>query len=174
MATVHAAALYHGNCHCGKFRFELTVPEILEAIVCACTLCAKKGYLWLRPAAGSLKVTRDDGCLTEYKAATLKDQVGLPISSQASSQPRRSATVHGTAVYTRVLTDTIHKFCNHCGTGVLGEHLTGSLRGQPLVNIRAIQGVNPFKLRCGILDHVSFVESTTHLDNLAGVTDTLR
>ncbi|RKU48893.1 hypothetical protein DL546_008635 [Coniochaeta pulveracea] len=106
---------YHGNCHCGRFRFELTGVEITEAIVCKCTLCAKKGYLWIRPITGSFNVTRDEGSLTSYKAPTLTDQ-----------------------------------FCGHCGTGVLGEHSLGSLNGQQLVNIRAIQEVNPFKLGSSI------------------------
>jgi len=29
---------------------------------------------------------------------------------------------------------------------VTGEHIVGPLQGQFLVNVRAIQGVNPFKL----------------------------
>jgi hypothetical protein len=69
------ASVYHGNCHCGRFRFELTEAELAEAIVCACTLCAKKGYLWIRPGTGSFKITREEGSLTEYEASTLKDKV---------------------------------------------------------------------------------------------------
>ncbi|PSR79793.1 glutathione-dependent formaldehyde-activating enzyme [Coniella lustricola] len=38
------------------------------------------------------------------------------------------------------------EFCNHCGTAVLGEHQTGPLKGQLAVNVRAIQGLNPFQI----------------------------
>ncbi|AEO68135.1 uncharacterized protein THITE_2051078, partial [Thermothielavioides terrestris NRRL 8126] len=105
-----------GNCHCGRYRFELTVPKIEGAISCTCSLCRKKGYIWLSitPASsedGQFKVVRDDGFLREYQSAALRD-----------------------------------KFCSHCGTGVLGEHVVGPLEGQMLVNVRAVQGVNPFEL----------------------------
>lgn len=66
---------YHGNCHCGRFRFKLTVDEIADAIVCDCTLCAKKGYLWLSPPAGAFEVTRDEGTMTGYQSAALEDKV---------------------------------------------------------------------------------------------------
>ncbi|SPQ24620.1 99cc0578-e913-427d-8dd1-33c8b3f9c4d3 [Thermothielavioides terrestris] len=107
---------YRGNCHCGRYRFELAVPKIEGAISCACSLCRKKGYIWLpfTPASsenGQFKVVRDDGFLREYQSAALRD-----------------------------------KFCSHCGTGVLGEHVVGPLKGQMLVNVRTVQGVNPFEL----------------------------
>ncbi|XP_044716974.1 glutathione-dependent formaldehyde-activating gfa [Hirsutella rhossiliensis] len=43
-----------------------------------------------------------------------------------------------------------NKFCSYCGTGVLGQHLVGPTRGQTMVNIRAIQGVNPFQIESNI------------------------
>ncbi|KAK3356729.1 Mss4-like protein [Lasiosphaeria hispida] len=105
------ASVYHGNCHCGRYRFELSAPQPLETIACTCSLCEKKGYLWLDLSASSIKVVRDDGSLTEYQSSALKDE-----------------------------------FCNHCGTGVLGEHTLGPLLGRLLVNLRAVQGLNPFHL----------------------------
>jgi hypothetical protein len=39
------------------------------------------------------------------------------------------------------------QFCSHCGTPVTGTHLVGPLQGQPLVNIRTLQGVNPFSVK---------------------------
>lgn len=65
---------YHGNCHCGRYRFELNVPEIKEAIACTCSLCTKKGYLWLIPPPDAFKVIRDDGQLTEYRSSTVQDK----------------------------------------------------------------------------------------------------
>ncbi|KAK0654753.1 hypothetical protein B0T16DRAFT_395629 [Cercophora newfieldiana] len=42
------------------------------------------------------------------------------------------------------------KFCGNCGTAVTGEHQIGTLRGQLLVNARAVQGFNPFKVGSSI------------------------
>ncbi|KAK0710673.1 Mss4-like protein [Lasiosphaeris hirsuta] len=106
-----STSVYHGNCHCGRYRFEVSVPGPLETIVCTCSLCEKKGYLWLDLSNSPFKVVRDDGDLTEYQSAVLNDQ-----------------------------------FCKYCGTGVLGEHTSGPLSGHVLVNLRAVQGLNPFHL----------------------------
>ncbi len=67
--------VYHGNCHCGAYRFEVTAPEIKEAISCDCTLCAKKGCLWVVPAPGCFKVTRDGGRLVKYRTSASYDVV---------------------------------------------------------------------------------------------------
>ncbi|KAK2590582.1 hypothetical protein QQS21_011728 [Conoideocrella luteorostrata] len=69
-----AAALthYHGYCHCGAFRFDLNVPEITQATACDCSLCQKKGYLWIVPAEDSYRITRDDGLLATYESASLR------------------------------------------------------------------------------------------------------
>ncbi|KAJ6437719.1 glutathione-dependent formaldehyde-activating enzyme [Purpureocillium lavendulum] len=113
--------VYRGNCHCGRYRYELTLPrEITTGTTCSCSLCVKKGYLWVAPPEGSFRVVRDDGHLVEYGSKALRD-----------------------------------KFCGHCGTGVTGEHIAGPLSGEMLVNVRAIQGVNPFKLE----PHVTTVET---------------
>ncbi|OTA01100.1 hypothetical protein A9Z42_0014060 [Trichoderma parareesei] len=66
--------LYYGNCHCGRYRFQVSAPRIDSAISCTCSLCAKKGYLWLIPAEGSFTVVKDEGCLVEYQSSTLKDR----------------------------------------------------------------------------------------------------
>jgi hypothetical protein len=70
---------YQGYCHCGAFRFELLVPEIKSATACDCTLCQKKGYIWIVPRAGSYTVTRDDGLLETYESASLRHRVSLPV-----------------------------------------------------------------------------------------------
>ncbi|KAI1161504.1 Mss4-like protein [Nemania serpens] len=106
-----AKTLYHGNCHCGRYRFQVFVPNIQSAISCTCRLCKKKAYLWLIPGEKDFTVVRDEGNLTIYESPTLRDQ-----------------------------------FCSSCGTGVVGEHTSGPLRGRFCVNIRALQGVNPFEL----------------------------
>jgi hypothetical protein len=66
---------YHGNCHCGRYRFRITVHNIMSAVSCSCGLCKKKGSIWLIPSAGSFHVVRDDGSLTEYQSHSLRDKV---------------------------------------------------------------------------------------------------
>jgi hypothetical protein len=38
---------YRGNCHCGAFVYEATLPEITQASECDCSMCVKKGYLFV-------------------------------------------------------------------------------------------------------------------------------
>ncbi|OLN81447.1 Centromere protein V 2 [Colletotrichum chlorophyti] len=40
---------YRGNCHCGAFVYEVDLPEIKTAMECNCSICHKKGYLWVFP-----------------------------------------------------------------------------------------------------------------------------
>ncbi|KAK3373080.1 glutathione-dependent formaldehyde-activating enzyme [Lasiosphaeria ovina] len=128
---------YDGNCHCGRYRFEVSLSaKISSRFACSCTLCAKKGYLWLAIPEGALKVTRDDGCLTEYQSAAARD-----------------------------------KFCGHCGTGVVGEHLDGPLRGHLLVNIRALQGVNPFSLEASDTIEAVAVQDTRLFEPVTAPSD---
>ncbi|KAH6887496.1 glutathione-dependent formaldehyde-activating enzyme [Thelonectria olida] len=62
---------YRGNCHCGSFVYEMAIPEIKSVTECNCSICTKKGYLWLFPgSADTLKVVKgsiDD--LTNYTFA---------------------------------------------------------------------------------------------------------
>ncbi|KAK8052483.1 glutathione-dependent formaldehyde-activating enzyme [Apiospora rasikravindrae] len=93
---------YDGNCHCGHYRFTVSLPEeIRSAISCTCSLCTKKGL----PVVGS---TRGELSLWQYE---VKETVDM------------------------------------C---VVGEHSAGALKGTFLVNVRAIQGVNPFDIEAAI------------------------
>ncbi|KAM0257586.1 hypothetical protein ACHAQJ_004286 [Trichoderma viride] len=49
---------YRGNCHCGDFVFEAKVPEIKAAFHCECSICIKKGYLWLMPGTGNVNIVK--------------------------------------------------------------------------------------------------------------------
>ncbi len=66
---------YKGNCHCGRYRFEIDSPEITGAITCDCAMCAKKGYLWIVPEKGAFRVIRVDRRLTEFQSTSLRDKV---------------------------------------------------------------------------------------------------
>lgn len=32
---------YKGNCHCGNFKFSITVPELKKVRPCDCSICTK-------------------------------------------------------------------------------------------------------------------------------------
>jgi len=58
---------YRGNCHCTTFVYEFESPEIQTARECNCSICYKKGYLWVSPSAGSYRVVKgDEAALTAY------------------------------------------------------------------------------------------------------------
>lgn len=54
--SLHTPQTLQGNCHCGAFKFEMTAPEIRKAQSCNCSLCSKKGYLWIFPQRDQFKV----------------------------------------------------------------------------------------------------------------------
>jgi hypothetical protein len=56
---------YRGNCHCGAFVFEVTTPEIKSVTACNCSICTKKGYLWIFPQS-PISIVKGDGALKEY------------------------------------------------------------------------------------------------------------
>lgn len=33
--------IYHGNCHCGAFKFSAKIPELKSARTCNCSLCLR-------------------------------------------------------------------------------------------------------------------------------------
>lgn len=38
---------YRGNCHCGAYVYEARLPQITSVHECNCSICSKKGYLWV-------------------------------------------------------------------------------------------------------------------------------
>ncbi|KAK7958317.1 glutathione-dependent formaldehyde-activating enzyme [Apiospora saccharicola] len=58
---------YRGNCHCKEFVYEAEIPEIHAANQCNCSICTKKGALWVFPVKDSFRwVKGDEEDLTEY------------------------------------------------------------------------------------------------------------
>lgn len=78
-----AEQVYRGNCHCGDYRFELTVPPITTATACTCLACKKGGYLWLVPPADTFREVRNAGELIEFESPALVHKV-----SRADSERR--------------------------------------------------------------------------------------
>ncbi|GAB1317432.1 Glutathione-dependent formaldehyde-activating enzyme [Madurella fahalii] len=57
---------YRGNCHCGAFVYEAELPEIRSVYDCNCSICHKKGYLWVFAEARFEIVKGTDDVLTRY------------------------------------------------------------------------------------------------------------
>lgn len=123
--------LYHGNCHCGRHRFELQVggedgatttdDKRIPTVLCTCVACTKQGSIW--------HVVQDRSLSTTTTTAT------TTTASDSKDLPRLSTYRSGLLTY---------EFCGACGTGLFGKHVKGPLVGKLLVNLRAVRGVNPF------------------------------
>ncbi len=59
-----------GGCHCGKVRFEVIAPEVLEVEECNCSMCGKSGYLHLIVPADRFRLLSGADALTTYKFNT--------------------------------------------------------------------------------------------------------
>lgn len=81
----------NGNCHCGRFRFELTGADLTQAIKCDCDHCRKAGCLWLGLSSPKIRFhpTRNGDHLIHYtserfkKQARLEDFITLMLSCKA-------------------------------------------------------------------------------------------
>jgi hypothetical protein len=66
-ATEQPLKTYRGNCHCGAFVYEAQLPEIKTVGECNCSICLKKGYLFLFMAPAGFKVVKgSEEDLTSY------------------------------------------------------------------------------------------------------------
>jgi hypothetical protein len=73
---------YRGNCHCGAFVYEVKLPEIKGVGQCNCSICTKKGYLWVFPSTENFKIVKGaESDLTEYQfgVKNLTHKVRSPV-----------------------------------------------------------------------------------------------
>ncbi|KXH25916.1 glutathione-dependent formaldehyde-activating enzyme [Colletotrichum salicis] len=108
---------FQGNCHCGANRYQVHLAEYPSLVICDCSLCVKKGHVWIYDAEDSLKVTK--GCsretLTTY---TGSDSEALKHEGNELIRKRQ--------------------FCNVCGTALFGTHTSGVQAGKKGINFRVI------------------------------------
>ena len=55
-----------GSCHCGKVRFEVTVPKEVVVQECNCSICSRSGYLHLIVPKSRFKLLQGEDNLTTY------------------------------------------------------------------------------------------------------------
>jgi hypothetical protein len=61
---------HKGGCHCGAVKYEVEAPQIIQAILCNCSICSKSGYLHLIvPASSSVMLLLADEALTLFSGA---------------------------------------------------------------------------------------------------------
>jgi hypothetical protein len=60
-----------GGCHCGRVRFEVIAPPVLNVTECNCSICSKSGYLHLIVPKSRFKVLSGEDVLTTYQFNTL-------------------------------------------------------------------------------------------------------
>lgn len=109
---------YRGNCHCGSFVYEVSLPEIKSAAECNCSICTKKGYLWLFP--GGLESPES----LNFVKGSLAELTNYTFGK---------SYLH-------------HKFCPRCGTALVATMPAGKPNFNMGLNAHAIQGIDTWKL----------------------------
>lgn len=61
---------HNGGCHCGRIRFEVTAPAVLEVSECNCSMCSKSGYLHLMVPSSRFRLLSGAESLTTYRFNT--------------------------------------------------------------------------------------------------------
>ena len=60
---------YHGSCHCGAVKFEVDA-ELSYVERCTCSICSKKGALFVRVPPDHFRQTQGEDDLTLYQFNT--------------------------------------------------------------------------------------------------------
>jgi hypothetical protein len=68
--TDTAMITHTGGCHCGRVRFEVIAPSVLNVTDCNCSICSKSGYLHLIVAKSRFKLLSGADVLTTYQFNT--------------------------------------------------------------------------------------------------------
>lgn len=57
---------HSGGCHCGRVRFEVEAPAVIEATDCNCSICRKSGFLHLIVASSAFRLLQGEEALSTY------------------------------------------------------------------------------------------------------------
>ncbi len=55
-----------GGCHCGAVRFDVALPDRVEAQVCNCSICEKVGFIHIIVPESRFRLTAGREQLTDY------------------------------------------------------------------------------------------------------------
>lgn len=62
--------MHTGGCHCGRVRFEVVAPALLEVTDCNCSICSKAGYLHLIVPKSQFRLLSGTDALSTYEFNT--------------------------------------------------------------------------------------------------------
>lgn len=57
---------HRGGCHCGRVRFEVDAPAVIEATTCNCSICSQTAYLHLIVPASRFRLIQGADSLETY------------------------------------------------------------------------------------------------------------
>lgn len=57
---------HQGGCHCGRVRFEVLAPAVINVSQCNCSICSKSGYLGLTVPQDRFTLKSGEESLTKY------------------------------------------------------------------------------------------------------------
>lgn len=69
MDTTTKIASLRGSCHCGRIVFELDAP-IASVVECNCSICRRRGALWIGATEAQLRIVSGESELTLYRFGT--------------------------------------------------------------------------------------------------------
>jgi hypothetical protein len=58
--------IHNGHCHCGRVRFSVEAPAVIEATVCNCSICSMTAYLHLIVPKSRFRLLAGEEELTTY------------------------------------------------------------------------------------------------------------
>lgn len=61
---------HSGGCHCGRVRFEVVAPAVLQVSDCNCSICTKSGYLHLTVPKTRFRLLQGSDVLQTYQFNT--------------------------------------------------------------------------------------------------------
>jgi hypothetical protein len=63
---VNGLSTHEGGCHCGAVRFEVDLPDKVEAQSCNCSMCRMTGYIHVIVPESRFRITAGKDSLTDY------------------------------------------------------------------------------------------------------------
>lgn len=67
---LNSTVRHAGGCHCGRVRFEVDAPAVLDLLDCNCSMCARSGYLHLIVTKEQFRLLAGADDLVEYRFGT--------------------------------------------------------------------------------------------------------
>jgi hypothetical protein len=55
-----------GGCHCGAVRFEVALPDVVEATTCNCSMCQKIGFIHMIVPESQFRLIQGAEAITTY------------------------------------------------------------------------------------------------------------